>query len=405
MIGCMRRLALALVLAALAGVAYLMLGWTRRSGDGPDYVTATVDRGPITATVAATGTLNPVTTVQVGTYVSGPIQGIFADFNTPVHRGELLARIDPRPFQVKVDDATAALANARARLEKDRADRALKRITLARTRSLRAGGIVATSDLDLAVSQERQARAQVALDEADIQSAQAKLEEARVNLAYTDITSPVDGVVVARNVAVGQTVAATFQTPTLFLVAGDLTKMAVDASVSESDIGVVATGQDVSFTVDAFPADTFHGRVEQVRNAPVTVQNVVTYDVLVGVENRELRLKPGMTANVTITTASQPDALRVPTSALRFRPPAVAGDSGAAAAADAPAEGGARVWVAGADDRPRPVGITAGVADDRFTEVTAGLREGDRVITALRRSAPAAATGNAPSFAPARRAH
>src|SRR5438874_9827670 len=207
MIGCMRRLALALVLAALAGVAYLMLGWTRRSGDGPDYVTATVDRGPITATVAATGTLNPVTTVQVGTYVSGPIQGIFADFNTPVHRGELLARIDPRPFQVKVDDATAALANARARLEKDRADRALKRITLARTRSLRAGGIVATSDLDLAVSQEQQARAQVALDEADIQSAQAKLEEARVNLAYTDITSPVDGVVVARNVAVGQTVA------------------------------------------------------------------------------------------------------------------------------------------------------------------------------------------------------
>src|SRR5881275_3148984 len=180
MIGCMRRLALALVLAALAGVAYLMLGWTRRSGDGPDYVTATVDRGPITATVAATGTLNPVTTVQVGTYVSGPIQAIYADFNTPVRRGQLLGRIDPRPFQVKVDDAAAALANARAQLDKDRADAALRAITLERTRRLRGGGIVSASDLDLAVSQDRQARAQVALDGAAIQSADAKLREAQV---------------------------------------------------------------------------------------------------------------------------------------------------------------------------------------------------------------------------------
>src|SRR5437764_12147770 len=276
MIGCMRRLALALVLvlAALAGVAYLMLGWTRRSGDGPDYVTATVDRGPITATVAATGTLNPVTTVQVGTYVSGPIQGIYADFNTPVRRGQLLARIDPRPFQVKVDDATAALANARAQLDKDRADAALRAVTLERTRSLRGGGIVSASDLDLAVSLDRQARAQVALDEAQIQSAEAKLREAQVNLAYTEITSPVDGVVVARNVAVGQTVAATFQTPTLFLVAGDLAKMAVDASVSESDIGGIAPGQDVSFTVDAFPADTFHGRVQPVPPAALAEADV-----------------------------------------------------------------------------------------------------------------------------------
>src|SRR5206468_3206422 len=177
----MRRLALGLVIAALGVVGYLVLGWTRRSAGDPEYVTAPADRGPITPSVAATGTVNPVTTVQVGTYVSGPIQAIYADFNTPVRRGQLLARIDPRPFQVKVD--------------------------------------------------------------------------------YTEITSPVDGVVVARNVAVGQTVAATFQTPTLFLVAGDLAKMAVDASVSESDIGGIAPGQDVSFTVDAYPADTFRGRV------------------------------------------------------------------------------------------------------------------------------------------------
>ena len=400
----MRRLALGLVLA-LGVLGYLFFAWTRRSADGPEYVTAPVDRGPITATVAATGTVNPVTTVQVGTYVSGPIQAIYADFNTPVRRGQLLGQIDPRPFQVKVDDATAAVANARARLDKDRADTALRALTLERTRALRTEGIVSTSDLDLAVSQDRQARAQVALDEADIQSAQAKLREAEVNLAYTDITSPVDGVVVARNVAVGQTVAATFQTPTLFLVAGDLAKMAVDASVSESDIGGVAPGQEVSFTVDAYPADTFRGRVEQVRNAPVTVQNVVTYDVVVGVENGDLRLKPGMTANVAITTASRVDALRVPSGALRFRPPAVAGESGSAAAADGPGERGPRVWVLGADGQPRAVGVTTGIADDRFTEVASGLREGDRVITALPRSAPPAPTGSAPSFAPARRAH
>src|SRR5881398_537940 len=184
----MRRLALGLVIAALGVVGYLVLGWTRRSAGDPEYVTAPADRGPITPSVAATGTVNPVTTVQVGTYVSGPIQAIYADFNTPVRRGQLLARIDPRPFQVKVDDATAALANARAQLDKDRADAAL------------------------------------------LQSAEAKLREAQVNLDYTEITSPVDGVVVARNVAVGQTVAATFQTPTPFLVAGDLAKMAVDAS-------------------------------------------------------------------------------------------------------------------------------------------------------------------------------
>src|SRR5947208_10338897 len=246
MIASMRRLALGLVLAALGIFGYLILGWTHRGAGGPEYVTAPVDRGPITPTVAATGTVNPVTTVQVGTYVSGPIQAIYADFNTPVRRGQLLARIDPRPFQVKVDDATAALANARAQLDKDRADAALRAVTLERTRSLRGGGIVSASDLDLAVSLDRQARAQVALDEAQIQSAEAKLREAQVNLDYTEITSPVDGVVVARNVAVGQTVAATFQTPTLFLVAGDLAKMAVDASVSESDIGDIApTGADI----------------------------------------------------------------------------------------------------------------------------------------------------------------
>src|SRR5438876_210009 len=312
----MRRLSLALGLAVLLGI-YLVAARARHDGGGSPYVTMPVERGPITAHVTATGSVNPVKTVQVGTYVSGPIQVISVDFNSPVQRGQLLAKIDPRPFQVKVDGAAADLANARARLDKDRADLALKEVTLKRTRALRTEGIVSESDLDLATSQERQARAQIELDQAEIRTADAKLREAEVNLAYTDITSPVDGVVVARNVDVGQTVAATFQTPTLFLVAEDLTKMQVSASVSESDIGPVAAGQEVSFSVDAYPAATFAGRVEQVRNAPLTVQNVVTYDVVVSVDNRDLLLKPGMTANVTIATATRPDALRVITLTVR----------------------------------------------------------------------------------------
>ena len=401
----MRRLSVALSLAVLVGIC-VVAARRRHDGGGSPYVIMPADRGPITARVTATGTVNPLKTVQVGTYVSGPIQAISVDFNSPVRRGQLLAKIDPRPFQVKVDGAAADLANARARLEKDRADQALKEVTLERTRELRTQGIVSESDLDLATSEQRQARAQIELDQAEIRTAEAKLREAEVNLAYTDITSPVDGVVVARNVDVGQTVAATFQTPTLFLVAEDLTKMQVSASVSESDIGPVAAAQQVSFSVDAYPATTFAGRVEQVRNAPITVQNVVTYDVVVSVDNRDLLLKPGMTANVTIVTATRPDALRVSTTALRFRPPAE-GDGGAAAA-QAPSEPsdkhGARVWVLDESGRPRPVELRTGIADDRFTEITDGLGAGERVIVALRREdTEAPAAGRAPSFAPARR--
>ena len=400
----MRRVRVAIALAAIMIAGALVVSWMRRAETAPPYVTQPVDRGPITARVTATGTVNPVKTVQVGTYVSGPIQAITVDFNSPVTSGQLLAKIDPRPFQMKLDAATASLANARARLAKDRAVLALKSVTLRRTRDLRRGGIVSENDLDVAVSQAEQARAQVALDEADIGNQAAALREAEVNLGYTEITSPVDGVVVARNVDVGQTVAATFQTPTLFLVAEDLTKMQVSASVSESDIGPIAVGQEVAFSVDAYPASSFVGRVEQVRNAPVTVQNVVTYDVIVSVDNADLRLKPGMTANVTIATATRPDALRVSTSALRFRPPAPEG-AGDAHAADAADTSTPRVWVLDADDHPRPVSIRTGIADDRYTEVTDGLREGERVIVALRRETAAAPQGRPPSFGPARRGH
>jgi HlyD family secretion protein len=397
----MRRTGLVLLALLALGGGWLLFG---RGSDGerPRYVVEPVNRGSITATVTATGTVNPVATVQVGTYVSGPIQELFADFNTPVTRGQRLAKIDARPFQVKVEAAAAELANARAKLDKDRADAALKAVTLHRTRDLRGRGIVAESDLDLALSQHRQAQAQVELGQAEIRSAEARLREAEVNLAYTDIVSPVDGVVVSRSVDVGQTVAATFQTPTLFLVAEDLTKMQVSASVSESDIGGVAAGQDVTFAVDAYPATVFRGRVAQVRNAPVTLLNVVTYDVVVSVDNADLRLKPGMTANVTITTATRADALRVATSALRFRPPAHAAGKGAAAAAE-PQGRAARVWVLDESGQPRAVPVETGIADDRFTELTGGLSEGDRVIVALERVEPPAVTGRGPSFAPAPR--
>jgi HlyD family secretion protein len=397
----MRRLALVVLLAALGTVAYLFLG--SRGGDGaPRYVTVVVDRGPIRAAVTATGTVNPVKTVQVGTYVSGPIQEIEVDFNSAVQEGQLLAKIDPRPFQVKVDAAEAELSNARAGLEKAKADAALKAISLGRARRLSRDGIVSVSEVDAAASEDQQAKAQVDLAGAQVESAAAKLAEARVNLAYTDIVSPVDGVVVSRNVDVGQTVAASFQTPTLFLVAQDLREMQVNASVSESDIGGVETGQTATFTVDAYPGAPFQGTVTQVRNAPVTVQNVVTYEVIIGVDNADLRLKPGMTANVTVATATRADAVRVPTAALRFRPPFPAAGAVAVAAPEGSSRA-PRVWKLDAGGEPAPVTIESGIADDRFTEVTAGIQPGDRVIVGVERSEPTANAMRPPPFAPGRR--
>jgi HlyD family secretion protein len=401
MIERMRRARTAVILGLLVLAAYVGTGWLRRGSERPRFVTAPVDRGPITSTVTATGTVNPVVSVQVGTYVSGPIQALYADYNTRVTRGQLLAKIDPRPFQVKVDGARADLTNARAQLEKSRADAALKAANLTRARQLAREGIVSQSDLDLAESDAQQTRAQVALDDARVVSAEAKLQEAQVSLDYTDIVSPVDGVVVSRSVAVGQTVAASFQTPTLFLVAGDLARMEVIASVSESDIGAVAAGQEVTFTVDAYPSRTFHGRVGAVRNAPVTIQNVVTYEVVVTADNSDLSLRPGMTANVVVTTASKPAVLRVATSALRFKPPADGhADTGAAAAAEKGT--GQRVWMLDGTGSPHPVGVTTGVQDERYTEIITGLSEGDRVIVAEHREPSPTAPGS-PFFPSPRR--
>jgi HlyD family secretion protein len=387
-----RSVAVALVLLLAAGMAYR--AFVGRERAAPRYRTEKVTRGDLTASVTATGTVNPVKTVQVGTYVSGPIQAIDVDFNSPVKKGQRVAKIDPRPFALRVQQSEAGLNNARAALAKARADLEYKSANLVRNRKLAAEGIVAKDAVDVLGSSVDQARAEVALQEAQTQQAEAQLEEARVNLGYTDIVSPVDGVVVSRAVDVGQTVAASFQTPTLFVIAEDLTKMQVDANVSEADIGEVREGQTASFSVDAYPERPFTGTVSQVRNSPLNVQNVITYDVVIDADNADLALRPGMTANVDIVTGERRGVLRVPTAALRFRPPAGEGEAVAAPA-------GTVVWrLAGA--RPEAVAVTPGLADDSYTEVrSGGLAEGDAVIVAVERSqgsGEAASTQRPPGF-------
>ncbi len=373
-----RLLAVALVVLAVGGIAYRFLVGDESSA--PRYRTEKVTRGDLKASVTATGTVNPVKTVQVGTYVSGPIQALDVDFNSPVTKGQRVAKIDPRPFALRVQQSEAGLANARAALAKARADLEYKSANLVRNRELKAQGIVAADAVDVLASSVDQARAEVAVQGAQVQQAEAQLEEARVNLGYTDIVSPVDGVVVSRAVDVGQTVAASFQTPTLFVIAEDLTKMQVNANVSEADIGEVRAGQAATFSVDAYPERSFSGTVSQVRNAPLNVQNVITYDVVIDAANADLALRPGMTANVDVVTGTRAQVLRVPTAALRFRPPVGESDGEAAAA---PA--GTVVWRL-AGGRPEPVPVTAGLADDSHTEVQAGtLTEGDAVIVAVER--------------------
>jgi HlyD family secretion protein len=289
------------VLAAVIALSVLLAAgggwWYFKPSASVAYVSAEVTRGMVAPYVTASGTVNPVVTVQVGTYVSGVIQGLYCDFNTQVKAGQLCARIDPRPYQVVVDQDTAALSAAKAQLLKDQASLAYARLNYERQVNLVAENLASKDAVDLARSSFDQARAQVGLDEANVAQRQADLDAARVNLGYTNIASPVDGTVVSRNITQGQTVAASFQTPTLFLIATDLTHMQVDTSVGESDIGSVKAGDAASFTVEAFPAHVFRGRVVQVRQSPQTIQNVVTYDVVVQVENPSLLLKPGMTAD------------------------------------------------------------------------------------------------------------
>jgi HlyD family secretion protein len=337
------------------------------------YKTASVDRGPITSIVTATGTVNPVVSVQVGSQVSGKIATLSADFNSTVTQGQVLAQIDQQPFKARVSQARAALKSAKGNLAKANNMAAQRKRERDRMATLLQQGFVAQSDLDLADTNYRDALAQAEVAHAQVDQAEATLSSADLDLGYTTIYSPVNGIVISRNIDVGQTVVASFQTPTLFVIAQDLTRMQVNANVSESDIGGVVEGKPAHFRVDAYPKQFFEGTVTQVRNAPISIQNVVTYDVVITVDNRELKLKPGMTANVTIVTAQKDDPLRVPNGALRFRMPNVPIDKKAT-----------RVWVLDRNGQPLPVDVTTGIADSLSTEIVGGkLQEGDRVILGL----------------------
>ncbi|PJA25336.1 MAG: efflux RND transporter periplasmic adaptor subunit [Alphaproteobacteria bacterium CG_4_10_14_0_2_um_filter_63_37] len=357
------------LVAALLLAGGTLFGWMR-GGENPDpvYRTLPVERGDVVRQVAANGTLNPVNVVSVGTNVSGTVKKLYVDFNDQVEKGQVLLEIEDALLAAQVRQSQASLASAQAALE-------LARQTETRNRDLLAQQFVAQQDLDQAV-QGRQAA------EAALAQAQAQAERDQINLSYAVIRSPISGVVMDREVDVGQTVAASFQTPTLIKIAQDLTRMQIDASFAEADIGMIEPGQKVRFTVDAYPERTFSGLVRQIRLNPAVEQNVVTYDVVIGVDNPERILLPGMTAYVSIVVAQSADVLLLPNAALRFHPrDGASGASGKGRKGKDGATPGATVWVPeGAGIKP--VKVAVGLSDGRMTEVLAGdLNEGDVVVT------------------------
>jgi HlyD family secretion protein len=371
-------LAVGLPMIAAGGV------YARRDHAAPGVFTAAVTRGPIVSAIAATGTVEAVTTVEVGSQVTGTIQSLGADFNSIVKKGQVLVRLDPAVMQSTVEQARANLERASADVDRLRVALADADRKLSLARDLAARQLIPAADLEDAVVEKQSAEAQVGSAEAATSQARASLRQAQVNLEKTVIASPIDGIVIARSVDIGQTVSASVSAPTLFVIAADMTQMQVNASVDESDVGRIAAGQTVSFTVDAYPNDTFHGTVEQVRLNPEVSSNVVTYTAIVSAPNPELKLKPGMTANLTIEVARRNGVLRVPVSALRFRPtPDVikAFDGGADISSADQRPAGSTLWqlVAGTLE---PVAVTAGTTDGTFTEILEGpLGEGTQVVT------------------------
>src|SRR5438094_1163670 len=371
--------------AVLLIAAFFLFSRLGRS-NAAQFQTATVTRCPITQTGTATGTLNPVVHVQVGSQVLGNIQKLFADFNSKVKAGDIGAQIDPVLFQATVTQAEGDLASAQAALE-------LTKVNATRTQELFAKKNSSQADVDQAMANLHQA-------EANVKIKQGALDKAKADLDHCTITSPIDGVVISRSVDVGQTVAASLQAPVIFAIANDLTKMQIDSNVAEADVGVVKVEQNVDFTVDAFPMQTFHGKVVQVRNAPITVQNVVTYDTVIGVSNPDLKLKPGMTANVSIIVAHRDEVLQIKNAALRYRPPdatpsearSTSSPSGARSRGERERRGGERTVYVLSGSRPRSVQIKTGISDGIVTEVLDGLKEGDRVVTAELTSTSSTAT-------------
>lgn len=380
----MKRLPTWAVVAGLAVVVALAAGalyWSAQRANVVRFISAPASVGSVSREITASGSVNPEVTVQVGAFVSGNIQALYCDYNTRVRKGQLCAKIDPKPYETAVTRAQADLDVQKAQFGKDQSALSLAELTLVRARTLQAKGWDSQSALDAARTARDQAKAQATFDQAQIRASQAALQAAQINLNYTNIISPVDGTVVSRNVNVGQTVAASFQTPTLFLIAKDLTRMQVDTNVSESDVGAAADGAAATFTVEAWPGRTFRGRVTQVRQAPVSVQNVITYDVVVAADNGELLLKPGMTATARIISARRDNVLRVPAQALHYSPTAGVRPAGQSHRAHAAGTTPQRVWVL-RDGKPARVPVTVGLEDDAFAEITGGnLKAGDLVIT------------------------
>ena len=382
---------LVILVVGLMAVLALGLWYFKYRGNGAtQYQTIEVARGDLVQVVTAAGQLNPVLNVQVGSQISGIISHLYADWNSHVTNGQIVALIDPATYQANVQQVQSDLANAKAVLE-------LAQVNARRAKELLDKGLIPPSDYDQAVATLHQA-------EATVLNKQAARANAQINLDRCTIISPVDGVVISRNVDVGQTVAASLSAPTLFQIANDLAKMQIDANVAESDIGGIEEGQNVDFTVDAFLDRTFHGQVVQIRNAPITVQNVVTYDTVIAVSNDDLKLKPGMTANVSIIIAQRENALRISNTALRFRLPGpttnavlrVAGSGGGPPGGMRP-KGGRRptrtVYVL-KNNKPEPVQIKTGITDGIYTEVLegGGLNEKDKVVTAAITGQSAAAS-------------
>ncbi len=365
-----------LVIAAIAILGVIALVWwlrQRSSGDSPSvrYETAAVDRGAIRAKVTATGTVNPIKTVVVGSQVSGTIQSLGADFNSVVEPGQMIAQIDPRLFQAAVNQARANLLVAQANTRKARAAAADARQIANRNRELAKQQLVAPQTADTAEANAQVAEAAVQAGAAAEIQARAALDSATLNLAFTKIVSPIHGTVISRSIDVGQTVAASFAAPTLFSIGEDLTKMQIDTNIAEADVGRLAPGIAATFTVDAYPTEPFRGTIREIRIAPQVIQNVVTYDAVVAVDNPRLLLKPGMTANVEVVYADRKDVARIPNAALRFHPRQENGQVPL---------GHRQVWIE-RGGAIFPVVIKPGVSDGTWTEIVSGpLAPGDHVV-------------------------
>jgi HlyD family secretion protein len=380
---------------AVAVAGATAFGFTRlRSAPPPRFETEAVDRGPLVAKVTATGTLSALVTVQVGAQVSGRIIQLLVDYNSVVKKGDLIARIDPEIFDAAVAQTRANLLSAEAAVGKAQVQLIDAERLYKRQKELREKNLVAQQDADTAETNFLAAKAQLKADQATVAQVRAALVQAEVNLKYTKIYAPNSGTVIQRNVDVGQTVASAFQAPVLFTIAEDLTHMQVDTSIAEADVGKLSDGIAATFTVDAYRDDVFTGKIRQIRNAPQTLQNVVTYDAVIDVDNKDLKLRPGMTANVTVVWAERKDALRLSNAALRFRPPPdlLKAPKPSRDAAATPVPPALRtVWVL-RGDRPEAVKVRVGVTDGTTSEILEGpLKAGDAILTGVLSGQSAAA--------------